>query len=229
MTVVDVRQARDVGDALELGRAFGRRDRRVPRHAAGDDVHREQVAARGAGEETAARSRAAGRIANRQGRVRTLVHPFGLAVRDVEAVDAAVTGEHDRDLVGEPRWRDNFARYARCPRGFAVGVEREHFTLIGTDHDMRGVGAGTRGYLLADVDTPYDTPARRVDADERAVARRCIHDRLRDGWRESRRRLADVDLPIELRRDRRVQVRERTGLVALAEQPAERRRRNRWE
>ena len=46
LPLLDDRQAGHVGDALELGRALGRGDARFPAERAGEQVEREQLAAR---------------------------------------------------------------------------------------------------------------------------------------------------------------------------------------
>ena len=79
--------------------------------------------------------------------------------------------------------------------------------------------------LLAHVDAPDLASGRRVDANERAVIRRRIDRRGRNRRCEPCSRFADADLPVELRRDLGGQRRQRSGLVALAEEPAKRWRR----
>ena len=91
---------------------------------------------------------------------------------------------------------------------------------------MTVIGAGARGKFLTDVDAPHLAPGGGIDANKRAIARRGIDGIRRDRGRETGRGLADVDLPIELRRNFGRQRRQWAGLVALAEQPAERRRRD---
>ena len=130
-------------------------------------------------------------------------------------------------LVRDARRRDHFARDARSPERLAVGVEREHVALVGADDDERCVGARSRRQRVARADAPRHASRCRVDAHQRAVGRRGVDRGGRDRRRESGPRLADALLPVDLRRDLRVEGRQRARLVASAGEPRERRRGNR--
>ena len=96
------RQAGHVGDPLEFGRALGRGDAAFPAERTGGQVHRQQLAAGGAGEQPAAAGDAAGEAADRQRRDRPLVDPLARAVGLDQAEDLAVQRPDDDDAFA--RW-----------------------------------------------------------------------------------------------------------------------------
>jgi len=109
------RQAGDVGDALELGRALRSRDVRLPAEGPGVDVEREQLAAGGAGKQRAAGERAADEAAHGQRRIQPLVDPFLAAVGLAEGEDFSVD-RPDQDLaLGRLRRPGDFTRDLGLP------------------------------------------------------------------------------------------------------------------
>ena len=173
--LVDVGQARHVGDALELGRALRRRDGAVPRDRAALRIDREQPSAGGADEQAAARHGAARGVAHRQRRIGALIDPQRLAVRGGKAVDPSVAGEHDDDLVRNARRRDHLARNARRPQRLAVGVEREHLALVGADDDERFAGPGPGGRADVPALTRHTDASGRHDRGASACRRSPLH------------------------------------------------------
>ena len=225
LLAVDQRQRRDVGDALELGRALRIGDGRVPADDAGVDVERQQAAARGADEEAAARADAppAKLRTVSAGAMRWLTHFF--------APSAALSA----CTLPSPA---NTATTPSPTRGGAItSVETRavHFGLPSASNASTSPLSVPTTTIVASAPTPAesalaggDAPdlaaVRRVDARDGAVGRRGVDRIVGNDRREARDRLADRRLPVDRRRGRRLELRQRAGLLACSTASATRTR-----
>ena len=123
LALVDHRQARDIGDALELGRALGRDDVALPGKRARRDVDPQQLPARRPREKPAAAHNAAGVTAHGERRRRALVDPFARSVGFGQTEDPAVERPDDHRAVRWLRRTADLARNLRLPQRLATRVE----------------------------------------------------------------------------------------------------------
>ena len=94
----------------------------------------------------------------------------------------------------------------RLPHGLASGIERQDIALIGANGDERRIRTDARRKLAPGFNPPCDGAARGIDANDGAATVRRVDCIRRDDRCEARCRLANIDLPYDLRgrRDREI-------------------------